>query len=546
MFNIFSRKNQNFPTNKRGLVYKNIIEKEFLFVELNDEGNIKTLNDMFATLFNISKIEIENKPFFNLLSNSKEFQKAHNEFKEAIKDKKSWRGIIQLKNSKGETFDLITILSPLIIKKEFDSFILTFIDFTQYSKERRSFYKQFYIDSLTGYANRTQLIDNLTQIGEGSHSTMIIFDIDSFKNINNFYGYSVGDELLKDMANWLSENRPTKNTLFYKLSADTFAMLITSDLKREVLIKYIEDIIEKSAKKTFYILGNSIVVNITIGASQGKSDYLKRANSALSKAKRDLKSFTIFDDENNQDLIIENNIKIVNIIKKSLNDGKVFPYFQPIVDLKTGKIVKFETLMRLENGGRIFIPEEFLEFARNSKLYPQLVFKMLTKALSVYQDFYGIKFSINFYPEDFVNSDIMDFFVTFIQKNALRDKLIIEILEGENISNYKKLNEVLENLKSLGCEIAIDDFGSGYSNFEHILKLKLDYIKLDGSLIQNVNIHRESKLIVQTINLFAKHAKIKTIAEYVHNSAVYKIVKAIGVDYAQGYFISAPVKEIKF
>ncbi|MDX4057219.1 EAL domain-containing protein, partial [Aliarcobacter skirrowii] len=124
-------------------------------------------------------------------------------------------------------------------------------------------------------------------------------------------------------------------------------------------------------------------------------------------------------------------------------------------------------------------------------------------------------------------------------------KLVIELVESESIVDYKIAIEFIKRVKSKGCKIAIDDFGSGYSNFEYLVKLEADYIKIDGSLIKNIVTQKESFAVVSTIVNFAKQMEIKTIAEFVENEEIYKIIKNIGVDFSQGYYFTQPKKELE-
>ena len=118
--------------------------------------------------------------------------------------------------------------------------------------------------------------------------------------------------------------------------------------------------------------------------------------------------------------------------------------------------------------------------------------------------------------------------------------IIFELLESEGIENYKEVMSFIEDVKSYGAKIAIDDFGSGYSNFERIVELQIDFLKIDGSLIKNIHQNDDMKIITKTIVNFAKELGIKTVAEFVHSKEVLKEVEALGVDYAQGFYIGKP------
>lgn len=124
-------------------------------------------------------------------------------------------------------------------------------------------------------------------------------------------------------------------------------------------------------------------------------------------------------------------------------------------------------------------------------------------------------------------------------------KVTFEILESEKIESYDEVGAFIDTVKSLGAKISIDDFGSGYSNFEHILRLNVDYIKIDSSMIKNIDSDKNSQIIVETIVGFAKKLDIKTIAEYVHTEEVYNKVKELGVDMSQGFYFAPPLQNIK-
>jgi len=123
-------------------------------------------------------------------------------------------------------------------------------------------------------------------------------------------------------------------------------------------------------------------------------------------------------------------------------------------------------------------------------------------------------------------------------------RIIFEITESEGIENYSDVQTFIQRVKRHGCQIAIDDFGTGYSNFEHIMKLNVDYLKIDGSLVKNIDTSVESRIVVETIIQFAKKLGISTITEYVHNKSVYNVVKELGTDYVQGFYIGKPNEEV--
>jgi EAL domain-containing protein (putative c-di-GMP-specific phosphodiesterase class I) len=165
---------------------------------------------------------------------------------------------------------------------------------------------------------------------------------------------------------------------------------------------------------------------------------------------------------------------------------------------------------------------------------------MIEKA---FPTFYGTnyEFSINLTLSDILDEDMNRFIMRKLKDNPESAKnLVFEILESEGIENYKDVMIFIEEVKDIGCKIAIDDFGSGYSNFEHILRLDVDYIKIDASLIKNLDKDVNAQIITRTIANFARKLGLKTISEYVHSKEVYEKAVGLGVDYSQGFYFGEP------
>ena len=155
------------------------------------------------------------------------------------------------------------------------------------------------------------------------------------------------------------------------------------------------------------------------------------------------------------------------------------------------------------------------------------------------------EFSINLSFDDIVNHDIYNFILEIMQNSNMGGRVTFELLESEKVDDFEKIIQFFAEIRRYGCKIAIDDFGSGFSNFSYLTKINPDFIKIDGSLIKNIDIDKNSYIVVETIVEFAKKMGIKTVAEYVHSSTVLSIVKKIGIDYSQGYFVDKPMPTIE-
>jgi len=179
-----------------------------------------------------------------------------------------------------------------------------------------------------------------------------------------------------------------------------------------------------------------------------------------------------------------------------------------------------------------------------SKLYPEITKKIVEKSFKYFEN-RDYEFSINISIEDILNADTVAFLFNALKNYKNPNRVVFEILETDKIENYTILKDFINDIKEFGCKIAIDDFGSGYSNFSHILELNVDYLKIDASLVKNILTDENSKKITQTIINFAKDLNMQTIAEFVEDKESLELLKEMNSDYAQGYYIGKPSGNIQ-
>jgi len=244
----------------------------------------------------------------------------------------------------------------------------------------------------------------------------------------------------------------------------------------------------------------------------------------------------LYHQEDQEQLINE-----VVLIKNTIRDNSIVPFLQPIVDAKTNSICKFESLMRMpdENGNIIYPIYPILQTSKKIHLYNELMRQMIVKTFHIFREL-NYSFSVNISYEDISNIGFCDFLKQQLETIPNPNRVIFEILETDVITDFDVILSFIAQIKKFGCQIAIDDFGSGYSSMENILKLKPDYIKIDGSLIKNIDTSIESYTIVKSIITMSKELNAKTVAEFVHNKQVYNILKELNVDYFQGYYTGMP------
>ena len=389
-------------------------------------------------------------------------------------------------------------------------------------------------------------------------------NIDRFGEINDLYGFNIGDSVIQKFASktkrmldlFFAHNKSKDKILkceFYRLGADEFAVLFDF-VGQKAMKEYLTDFADNSniiAEKTKFVIDDVYIeIKITIGISspQKTATYkndpksiVADASIALKNAKKEMRPYQVFNESLDTRNEYSKNIEISKKLKKALQTGNIIAHYQPIQDINTKITEKYELLLRLiDENGSIISPLFFLEIAKKGRQYEALTKIAIKNAFEAAKKT-GKNFSVNLSYEDISNKSLTNFLFDILSESGVGDKITFEILESESIKDYSKLQGFISELKQFGCKVAADDFGAGYSNFEHLIHLDLDYIKIDGSIVKNILTNDSSKIIAQTIVEFAKKLNIKTVAEYVSSEEIYDAVKEIGVDYAQGYYVGKPI-----
>ena len=396
---------------------------------------------------------------------------------------------------------------------------------------------QFFHDELTTLPNRKKLIETLSFEKD---AVLMIINIDKFQHINDLYGDKIGNDIIRNTAS-IIKNNVSPEAILFKLHADEYALYQPTEIVEEIktLALHLANCIENY---TFTINDNEIYVNATIGIAIGSFSLLNNADMALKLAKRNRKKYLIYETSMNIEHEYAQNLKWSKKIKDAIENNRIEPLFQPIVDTKTSKIVKYEALMRMIDENAEYIsPIHFLELAKKNKLYPKLTKIIIEKTFEIFKNI-DAQVAINLSVQDVLNEDVHSTIINSLHKYQLGGKIVFEIIESEGIENYEEISEFISEVKKTGAKISIDDFGTGYSNFEYIMKLKVDYIKIDASMIKDIDKNVNSQMVTETIIDFAKKMNIKTIAEFVHSESVFIVVKNMGIDYAQGYYFGKPQK----
>jgi EAL domain-containing protein (putative c-di-GMP-specific phosphodiesterase class I) len=356
----------------------------------------------------------------------------------------------------------------------------------------------------------------------------------------------VGNEILIHVADAFREFADKNGFEAYRISSDEYVLLKKEEtFDEDKYFLLIEDLHKKinSLKIFASSVDEAIGIEIYSGIAFDHAHSLEDAQMAIKKAKKQSLTYVMYSQNVDTKEQSQTVMKTKRAIRHAIEHKNIVPFFQPITDRK-GKIIKYEALVRIvefDSGEKKFLyPSEFLDISINSGLYIKIAQEMLEKSLAFFIN-REEKISLNFLPNDFFNPAIMNSLMSAIEKFDSPQKIVVEITENEGVENFQRLARVVKKLRSMGVLIAIDDFGSGYANYAHILELKPDYLKIDGSLIQNILSDSDSKILVQSIVRFARELNIITVAEYVENEEIFELLKEYGVDEFQGYYFGRPM-----
>ncbi|MCD4667008.1 MAG: EAL domain-containing protein, partial [Sulfurimonas sp.] len=408
-----------------------------------------------------------------------------------------------------------------------------------------------YIDSLTGLENLSAFMNNITlhDNDKQEFNVLILLDIDNLQGINDLYGTDAGNKVIASFAKFLKSFINKLSYKVYHANGDQFILLDkVAYIDTEKYEEDFKNLQEQIRLFSVYLseVDKEVDINATIGMSLGQDYPFEHADMALKSAKDKHQSYTVYntllDTTQKMEQIIEWQYRII----RALEDNRIFPVYQPIVDIN-GDIVKYEALMRLsevEDGkDKFFSPIYFMEIAHKTKYYSEISSMMIHKVLDSFK-MHKHTISINLSYTDIQNKTFMSSIYKRIEEEKIGNRLIVEILESENIKDYKILKNSIEKFRHLGVKIAIDDFGSGYSNFKQILDIHPEYIKIDESLIKNIDVDAHAFILTKFIATFFHELNVIIIAEHVHTKEIYDILKRFEIDQFQGYYFSEPLKII--
>lgn len=506
--------------------YEAITNKSSIISKTDTKGIITYVNEKFCQISGYKESELIGKPH-NIVRHPDMPSSAFKELWQTIQNKQTFQGVVKNRAKNGDPYYVKTTIQPIFnAKGEIEEYISLRHDITEIMSDKK------------------QLFDYLEA---NKLSVLILVQIEDYDTLEKFYDRSsvekieqiFGKTLLYLMPNiWGFQRVYHLENGLYAFALDRRSCQANESEIEEVLEKLLANIKEYVVKLEGIEYDISAICSFTYGVFRIFED----AKIGIEKAIKEKLSIVYADGLSG--IEHENalkNIETIHTIRSALDNKKVVSYFQPIVNNLTLEVEKYESLVRIvEESGRVLSPFHFLDVAKKGRYYSKITRIVLENSfLALSQTDKAI--SINLSVFDIERDEIRECIYTLLQTYQKEShRIVFELLESDDIKDFNLIKTFIQSVKRFGVKIAIDDFGTGYSNFERLLEYKPDIIKIDGSLIKNIQTNRHNRSIVEMIVTFAKKQHIQTIAEFVENEEIFHIVQALGIDYSQGYAFGKP------
>jgi len=391
-------------------------------------------------------------------------------------------------------------------------------------------------DSTTGFFNHIAFENDLQQSSQ-QHLQIALVWINDLEDINNFYGSHIGDQVMKKVLSRFNE-QIIKDITLYRLSTNKIVLMTNNTNATDKLEKLINDYNFNSP-----ILSDPFIyITLCAGLSQGnKNNLLENAHIAAAQAKQNRRiSMNYSDSLNEVKKSYQHNVTMAKKVKNAFSENMIVPYFQPIIKVDSGNVEQYECLARIRyKDGTILKPSEFLTVVNRSRMDGLLTRTMFNQCVEIFRDT-NLKWSLNLTAQDMLDPCLSQFLEDELKRYPHPTNITFELLESDAIAHFSEIKTFIKMVRARGVKILIDNFGTGYSNISNILKLEIDGIKLDGSLIKQLATDNDVFLFIKHICSFSKQVELQVIAEHVESKLILDILEDIGINLAQGYYFCEP------
>jgi len=510
--------------------YESIAKTSAIISKINQDGIITYVNERYCQISGFTKEELLGQSHSLIKSKKDSPQFFNSVWNKIAHHKEVWSGVLKHKNKDGSIYYLKTTIQPILnFEGEIEQFITLSLPVTEIVNHEK------------------QLNDFLKQ---KKKAILLLIKIEEFKYLKHSFTNKITKRLQKLFAKELLKHMPKEChfSQIYLLDNGEFVFVKEDNefIDKEYLVQTLNRFQEKVNSQKIKIGIVDYTLSIVSALAYGENAF-ENAKIGLKKILSNKEEFIVA--ENFLEEETKKSTKKLNqfiMLKEAIESYNIVSHFQAIIDNKTKEVVKYESLVRLiDNRNNIISPYHFLELSKEGKYYHTITSIVLKNSFrALFHVSTGI--SINLSALDIEDKKIRTEFFNLLKKYRTEaHRITIELVEDERMKSEEEIQEFVSEVREYGVKIALDDFGKGFSNFSRIQAYHPDYIKIDGSLIRNIETDSFSKDLIETIVFFAKKQKIKTVAEFVENERIYNILTELGVDYSQGHYFAkaAPLEE---
>ena len=551
---------------ERDQIRKILDNTQTIILTLDQDGKITSINHYGESITGYSNAEIAGKNFIDLYPNQVAYalNDLHTMSAIAQGTQESYRHEARLRCKDGRERSILWLHSSLSTEGS-SQLLSTGLDITESKQLERNLSWLADHDSLTALFNRRRFEQELEDAlnWANRHKVMgalLYIDLDNFKDINDSCGHQVGDIILRKVASTLTvltkDIDTSAHLICARLGGDEFAILLrnideesASILSERILDKLYQIRHEEDNFK--FQLTCSIGVATFPGIESSSTELLSNADFAMYQAKLlGRNQFYLFKEDDSHREKINHRLIWREKIETALKDERFVLHYQPILNIQTRKISHYETLIRmLDDDDKLISPSLFINVAERLGLIQEIDHFILRSAIKKQAELlrqgYDIKLAINLSGKAFDDPELTNIVHQSIMENHARaENLIFEITETAAVTDIVSAEKIMTEIQSLGCQFALDDFGVGFSSFYYLRELPVEYVKIDGSFVNDLPSNTDNQILVKALSEVAIGFNKLSVAEFVDSLQTLNILSEAKVNFAQGYFIGKPSASI--
>lgn len=480
------------------------------------------------------------------------------EVKKAVKQKGNWLGEVESRRSQGEKYEMELNIDAITDEDgKISHYVGVFSDITFRKNTEKELLKLSNTDPLTELPNRSFFQANHSNVvRRNTQHALICMDMDNFKKINDSLGHQTGDILIKQIARRLQKLAGTKATC-YRLGGDEFSILIDNSTDIHHITHFAQTILDNMARpfiinRQEFVLGASLGIAFYPEDGSNPQELLKNADTAMYFAKNaGGNKYQFFSGEMNQNAVRQ--LQIENLIRHGLKEDLFTVFYQPKVDIASGKLVSMEALVRYEHPEKGLVsPAQFVPLAEQTGQIIEIGELVLKKACEdtkrwVDEGLFTGRVAVNISARQFEIPDLDERIMNILQKVGLSPlHLECEITEGTLMQNPENALRMMQRLREHGIHLALDDFGTGYSSLAYLKRFPINTLKIDKAFIDDIATTAEDRHMTQAIITIAHNLGLKVVAEGVEHESQLSILRRYKCEMLQGYLYSKPLNSVRF